>query len=75
MSALGTLFVGLAALISSLVSAAALVISMRRGSDRENRRSATAALEVVQENALDSVRDAENVVVIDSKREAETNDH
>lgn len=50
MSALGTLFVGIAAVISSLVSAGALWVSIRRGSDRENRRAAEIAAQVVHNN-------------------------
>ena len=63
MSALGTLLVGIAAVISSLVSAGALVISLRRGSDRESKRAATAAVEVVHE--------AESVIVVEPNRAAD----
>jgi hypothetical protein len=47
------LLVGVAALISSLVSAGALWVSVRRGSDRENRRAAQAIAEQVIHNAVD----------------------
>jgi hypothetical protein len=42
---LGVLLAGIGTMGSMLISAAALWITVRRGSDRENRRSATAALE------------------------------
>lgn len=65
MSGLGTLFVGIAAIISSLVSAGALLVSVRRGSNRENQRAAEVAVQVVQ-NASSPEGDS-NVVVIDPK--------
>jgi hypothetical protein len=65
LSGLGTLFVGIAAIISSLVSAGALLVSVRRGSNRENQRAAEVAVQVVQ-NASSPEGDS-NVVVIDPK--------
>lgn len=60
---MGSLLVGIAALVSSLVSAGALVVSIRRGSDRENQRAAQVAVKVI-ENASSPEGDS-NVIVID----------
>ena len=61
----GTLLVGVAAVVSSLVSAGALWVSIRRGSDKENQRAAEVAVKVVQ-NAESPVGDS-NVVVIEPR--------
>lgn len=68
MSDIGTLFVGIAAVISSLVSAGALWVSVRRGSDRESQRAAEVAVQVVR-NAESPEGDS-NVIVIEPNRDA-----
>ena len=65
MSALGTLLVGIAALVSSLVSAGALWVSVRRGSDRESRRAAEVAVKVIE--TASSPAGDDNVIVIEPK--------
>lgn len=50
MGDLGTLLAGIGAMLGGLASVLALLVTVRRGSDRENRRSATAALEVAHDD-------------------------
>lgn len=69
MSDLGTLLVGVAALISSLVSAGALWVSIRRGSDRESRRAAEITAQVIG-NAINPIGD-DNVIVIQPRDDAD----
>lgn len=63
MGDVGSLLVGVAALVSSLVSAGALLVSIRRGSDRESMSAAKIAVQVVR-NAESPEGDS-NVIVID----------
>lgn len=67
MGDLGSLLVGVAAIISSLASVGALVWSMRRGSDRESETAARIALETVHQ--------PDNVTVIDEKRKPDGQAH
>ncbi|HEX3649583.1 MAG TPA: hypothetical protein VHV49_14250 [Pseudonocardiaceae bacterium] len=46
-------------MLSALVSGATLWVSVRRGSDRENRRSASVAIEVTKDETVTSIIDRE----------------